>query len=85
MSDHKKKEDKGIIESTEGKNLMQGLLDEIERVKGIETLYRELPGNAGVFAASQMKSDLEQAKFAIGVWDVEGMAIWYERLKEWKE
>jgi hypothetical protein len=66
-------------------NLMEGLLDEIERVGKIVTLYEELPMGAGMIGASLMKADISRAKKAISESDVVQMVQVYQSLKEFHE
>ena len=66
-------------------NLMDGILNEIERVSGIVSEYQQpyLKG-AGVFAAALMKIDIDQAKKAISDGDVIAMLNSYKKLKEYE-
>jgi hypothetical protein len=66
-------------------NLMEGLLNEIERVNEMISEYRQpyLKG-AGAFAAAFMKNDVERAKKAIAGGDVIEMLGSYEKLKEYE-
>lgn len=66
-------------------NLMDGLLNEIERVSGMISEYQQpyLRG-AGVFAAALMKIDVDQAKKAISCNDIVAMISSYEKLKEYE-
>jgi len=61
------------------KNLMQSLLDEIERVKEIKAEYDKIP--AGFFAATIMERDLKNAQEAIGTGDVSAMVRCLSHLK----
>jgi hypothetical protein len=65
-------------------NLMEGLLNEITRVAEMKKEYLELPKNAGVFAASLMAMDLQQAKKAIAESDTISMIQCYKKLKEYE-
>ena len=65
-------------------NLMEGLLNEITRVTEIKTEYVNLPGNAGILAASLMAMDIQAAKRAISENDVIKMLTCYEKLKEYE-
>ena len=60
---------------------MEGLLDELERVGKLVTIYEELPMNAGFFGASMMKADIARAKKAIANNDVIEIVKVYESLK----
>ncbi len=62
-------------------NLMQGLLDEMDRVKEIKAEYDKLP--TGKFASLMMEADLKVAKDAAGIGDVIKMMVSYEKLKEY--
>jgi hypothetical protein len=67
-------------------NLMEGLLNEIERVSEMISVYRQpyLKG-VGAFAAAFMRNDLEMAKKAIAGGDVIEMLGSYEKLKEYEQ
>ena len=66
-------------------NLMDRLLNEIERVSGMISEYQQpyLKG-AGIIAATLMKIDLDQAKKAISDNDVAAMIGSYGKLKEYE-
>ena len=68
--------------TTKVKNLTQGLLDEMDRVKKIKAEYDKLP--TGKFAAAFMAADLEAAKQAVGEGDAIAMIRCYEKLKEYQ-
>ncbi len=61
------------------KNLMEALLDEIQRVTELLHLYDEIP--TGVFAATMMRQSIERAKTAIAEEDVVKMAQSYKDLE----
>jgi hypothetical protein len=67
-------------------NLMEGLLNEIERVSGMISEY-QMPylKGAGAFAAALMKIDIDKAKKAISNDDVVSMIGSYKKLKEWEQ
>ena len=67
---------------TEVKNLMQGLLDEIDRVREIQAEYKKVPG--GAFADFMIEQDIEKAKEAAGIGDVVAMMLSYSKLKEYE-
>jgi len=68
----------------EPQNLMDGILNEIERVSSIRTQYQdpELKG-AGMMSAGLMTLNIHAAKEAISSGDVVEMLRQYEELKTW--
>ena len=68
----------------EQKNLMNGLLDEILRVKDIIRVYKGLPKNVGNIAIDLMEISIEQAKYAILNGDVVDMIKSYNDLKTYE-
>ena len=50
-------------------NIIEGLHNEMDRVRGIIIEYDSLPKNAGAFAAMMMRYTLKQAESAIAVGD----------------
>lgn len=70
---------------TKSKNLMEGLLFEIDRVKYIVSEYEapELNG-AGAFAAAVMKAELKRAEESISNNDVVEMLKAYNSLQEYE-
>lgn len=66
----------------EDKNLMQGLCEEIDRVKEIKKEYEAIPG--GVFAATLMGIDIANAEKARNEGDVINMLCAYTALKEYE-
>jgi len=67
---------------TETKNLMEGLLDEMNRVRELITEYKSLPNNAGFIGASFMQIDIQKAEKAISSGDVVEMLVAYKSLQE---
>jgi hypothetical protein len=65
----------------ETKNLMQGLCEEIDRVKEIVKEYESIPNGAGRFAAAFMKQDISLAEKARNQGDVIKMMYSYKKLK----
>lgn len=68
----------------ETKNLMEGLCEEIDRVKEIIKEYESIPSGAGNFAAIFMKQDVSMAEKARNQGDVIGMMTYFKKLKEYK-
>lgn len=68
----------------EDKNLMAGLLEEMNRVREIITEYESLPKGAGVFAATAMKNNIKLAEKAISSNDIVEMLRQYNDLKSWE-
>lgn len=66
---------------SETKNLMQGLCEEIDRVKEILKVYESIP--TGHFAAFFMKQDIENAENARTTEDIIQMMASYVKLKEY--
>ena len=66
------------------KNLIEGLFDEMNRVREIITEYKELPGGAGKFAATVMEIEIQNAENAIKQGDVIKMLQCYHSLTEYK-
>lgn len=68
----------------ETKNLMDGILDEIERVTAIRSEYQHPSLNGtGMMAAGLMTFNINAAKKAISSGDVVEMLRQYEELKTW--
>lgn len=65
----------------EVKNLMQGLLEQRDRVKDLLKTYEQLPNNAGAFGAIILRDYLSKADNAITTGDVIEMIKCYENLK----
>lgn len=68
----------------ETKNLMQGLCEEIDRVKGIVKEYETLPSGAGNLAASFMKQDILMAEKARNEGDTIQMIACFQKLQEYE-
>ncbi len=66
----------------ETKNLMQGLCEEIDRVKEIVKEYEAIPNGAGNFAALFMKQDISLAEKARNEGDTIQMIACFQKLKE---
>lgn len=73
------------METKEPKNLMDGLLSEMNRVREIIKEYEmpELKG-AGIFAATMMKQSIAKAENSIRSNDVIKMLRAYSELKEYE-
>ncbi len=67
---------------SEVKNLMQGLLEEMNRVREIIQVYKKTPG--GQLAAAMMEEAIKLAEEAAGVGDVIEMLKCYEQLKNYE-
>lgn len=65
-------------------NIIEGLLSEIKRAEKILEIYNELPNNAGLFASTMMKIDIDKAKASIINGDVVENIRCYKELKEYK-
>jgi len=63
------------------KNLMEGLLEEMNRVRELISDYEELPNGAGMFGATIMKTNIKRAEKSISDNDVVAMLRMYEELK----
>ena len=68
----------------ETKNLMDGLLEEMNRVREIIAEYDSLPNGAGAFASAMMKGNIKMAEKSISDNDVIAMLKQYEQLKTWE-
>ena len=68
----------------EPQNLMDGLFYEMNRVREIIKEYQELPNNAGLFAWSLMKIDIQRSEKSIRDNDVIQMMVCYTKLKEYE-
>jgi len=66
----------------ETKNLMEGICEQIDRVKNIVKEYEAIP--SGNFAASLMKQDIKIAEKARNFGDTIQMLKSYQKLKEWE-
>jgi hypothetical protein len=65
-------------------NLMDGLFDEMNRVREIITEYKSIPKNAGMMAASLMELSIKKAEKSIKDNDVIEMIRAYEDLKNYE-
>lgn len=65
----------------EAKNLMEGLLDEMNRVREILEEYKSI-GPPGMFGVAMIQGAINQAEKAIASNDVIKMIQCYEELKE---
>ena len=63
-------------------NLIEGLQEEMNRVREIITEYDSLPNNAGAFASGMMKFHIKNAENTIAIGDTIGMMQSYNALKE---
>ena len=68
----------------EAKNLMQGLCEEIDRVKEIVKEYEAIPSGAGNFAAMFMKQDISTAEKARNHGDTIEMIRCFKKLQEYE-
>ena len=64
------------------KTLMEGLLEEMDRVREIIAVYKQFP--AGQLAAAVMEADIEMATKAIAQGDTVEMLRRYDSLKGWE-
>lgn len=62
-------------------NLMEGLINELNRVRELLKDYEEI-GPAGIFGATMLKQDIKKAEKAISSGDVIQMLLAYNSLKE---
>lgn len=68
--------------TTETKNLMDGLLDEMNRVRELISEYKSLPGGVGFIGASLMEIEIKKAEKSISSGDVVAMLVCYQSLKD---
>ena len=68
----------------EVKNLIEGLLEEMNRVREMMVEYRSLPKGAGRFAASLMELNIKNAEEAISEGDAVKMIEALKLLKEYE-
>lgn len=68
--------------TTKSQNLMDGLFEEMNRVRDIIKEYDSLPNGAGFIGSSLMKIDIQNAERAISNNDVIQMLKAYESLKD---
>lgn len=62
-------------------NLMDGLFEQMNRVRELIQEYKKLPGNAGMIGAMLMQQDINAAENSIKENDVVKMLVTYEKLK----
>lgn len=65
----------------EHENLMNGLLNEMNRVRELITQYEALPNGVGMFGVTTMKSSIKMAEKSISNGDIIEMLKQYENLK----
>lgn len=65
-------------------NLIEGLQNEMNRVREIIKEYDLLPNNAGAFASGMMKFSIKNAENLIAIGDTIGMMMAYEDLKNYE-
>lgn len=65
----------------ETKNLMDGLLEEMNRVRELIAEYKSLPQGVGMIGAGLMTVNIRMAEKAISSGDVVEMLVQYEKLK----
>ena len=68
----------------ETKNLIEGLLDEMNRAREMITEYQSLPKNAGAFTCMMIQKDISRAEKAIVSGDTIQMIACYKVLKEYE-
>jgi hypothetical protein len=66
---------------SETKNLMDGLLEEMNRVRELIAQYKSLPNGVGMIGAGLMTVNIRMAEKAISNNDVIEMLVQYEKLK----
>jgi hypothetical protein len=66
---------------SETKNLMDGLLEEMNRVRELIAEYKALPNGVGMIGAGLMTVNIRMAEKAISNNDVIEMLVQYEKLK----
>ncbi len=62
-------------------NLMEGLLEELNRNRQLKADYVEI-GTPGIFGATMIQVDIDAGEKAIGAGDVVGIASAYQSLKD---
>jgi argininosuccinate lyase len=65
-------------------NLIEGLQEEMNRVREIIKVYDEVPNGAGAFASGMMKHSVKSAEAFISIGDTIGMMEAYKDLKEYE-
>ena len=66
------------------KNLIEGLQDEMNRVRDIIKVYEEVSGGAGIFAITMMKASIKEAEKSMAEGDVIEEMKCYESLKTYE-
>ena len=64
-------------------NLIEGLHEEMDRVRDIIKVYEEVPKGAGAFASLMMKQSIKIAEQSIEIGDTIGMMKALNSLKEY--
>lgn len=62
-------------------NLIEGLMDEMNRNRELIKVYESLDGGVGAFGAAMMKQDVAEAERAISTGDIIAELQVYEKLK----
>jgi len=62
-------------------NLMDVLLSEMNRVRGLITEYESLPKGAGMFGSTMMKQQIEISERSISSGDIVSMMLQCQKLK----
>ena len=65
-------------------NIIEGLHQEMDRVREIIKIYDEVPNNAGAFASGIMKNSIKNAEMLIAIGDTIGMMKAYNDLKDYE-
>ena len=65
-------------------NLIEGLHEEMDRVREIIKTYDELPNNAGAWASANMKHSIKNAESLLAIGDTIGMIKAYNDLKKYE-
>ena len=65
-------------------NLIEGLHEEMDRVREIIKIYDEVPNNAGAFASGMMKHSIKNAEQLMAIGNTIGMMKAYKDLKEYE-
>lgn len=63
-------------------NLIEGVLQEMNRVRELLPLYKSLPDGVGMFGASVIENNIKRAEHVIASGDVVEMLQVYHDLKE---
>ena len=65
-------------------NLIEGLHEEMDRVREIIKIYDEVPNNAGDFASGMMNFSIKNAENLIATGDTIGMMKAYNDLRQYE-